>query len=85
MTTFFAEFHENFRFIDAIDIAVIAVLLYAALVWFKHTASRSVIIGVTVATALYFLARTFDMYLTSLVFHTAFAVPLKTLLDRLVP
>ena len=71
---YFEEFRQNFRFVDALDVAVIAVLLYAGLVWFKQTASRSVVVGVTVVTALYFLARTFDMYLTSLVFHMAFAV-----------
>lgn len=68
------DFLRNFRFVDALDIAVIAVILYAGLVWFKQTASRGVVVGVTVLTVLYFVARTFDMYLTSLVFHTGFAV-----------
>jgi diadenylate cyclase len=72
--SFFEDLRQNFRIADAIDIAVIAVLLYSALVWFKQTASRSVLIGVSVLAAVYFLARVLDMYLTSLVFHTAFAV-----------
>ena len=77
--SFFDDLWQNFRIADAIDIAVIAVLLYSALVWFKQTASRSVVIGVSVVTAIYFLARALDMYLTSLVFHTAFAVLLVTM------
>ena len=77
--TYAEELRQHFRFVDALDICVIAGLIYAGLVWFKHTASRNVIIGVTVLAALYFLARTLDMYLTSLVFHTAFAVLLVLL------
>jgi diadenylate cyclase len=72
--SFFEDLRQNFRIADAIDIAVIAVLLYSALVWFKQTASRRVVIGVSIVAAIYFLARGLDMYLTSLVFHTAFAV-----------
>lgn len=73
------EFRQNFRLVDAVDIMVIALLLYAGLVWFKQTASHGVVIGAALVTALYFLALTFDMYLTSLVFHAAFAVLLIVL------
>lgn len=79
LTSYFHDFRQSFRIADAVDVAIIAGLIYAAIVWFKQTASRSVIVGVTIATAIYFLARTFDMYLTSLVFHTAFAVLLVVL------
>ena len=77
--SFFQEVRLNFRVADAFDIAVITLLLYSILVWVKQTASRSVLIGVSVLTAVYFVARAFDMYLTSLVFHTAFAVLLVML------
>ena len=73
------DLHKGFRIADAIDIAVIAVLLYSGLVWFQQTASRGVIIGVSLLTALYLLARALDMHLTSLMFHTAFAVMLVVL------
>ena len=73
------DLQNGFRIADAIDIAVIAVLLYSGLVWFKQTASRGVIIGVSFLTALYLLARALDMHVTSLIFHTAFAVMLVVL------
>ena len=73
------DLQKGFRIADAIDIAVIAVLLYSGFVWFKQTASRGVIIGVSLLTALYLLASALDMHLTSLIFHTAFAVMLVVL------
>ena len=76
---YIAEFQDNFRIADALDIAIITVLLYGALVWFKQTASRGIVVGAILITALYFLARSFDLYLTSLVFHTGFAVLLVLL------
>ena len=48
--------------------------LYAALLWFQRTASRGVLLGMALLTVVYFLARGLDMYLTSLAFHTTFAV-----------
>lgn len=75
----FDELLQNFRWADALDIAVISALVYAGLVWFKQAASRSLIVGATVLTALYFVARAFDMYLTLLVFHATFAVLLIVL------
>jgi len=71
---FFDELYRNFRITDAVDIAIIAALFYSMLVWFKETASRRVVIGVTVLLIVYFLARAFDLYLTSLLFQAGFAV-----------
>ena len=79
MLSFLEDVRLNFRIADAIDILMIAVLLYSALIWFRQTASRSVLTGVSVVAAVYFLARVLDMYLTLLVFHTAFAVLLVML------
>jgi uncharacterized protein (TIGR00159 family) len=76
----FSEFRENFRPTDAVDILLMSVFLYSALAWFRETASRRVLIGVSVLVAVYGLARAFDMYLTSLLFHTGFAVLLIVLI-----
>ncbi len=73
------EFRQSIRIADAIDVAVIAILLYSLLIWIRQAASRNVIIGVSLLAALYFFARGLDMYLTLLVFHTAFAVLLVVL------
>jgi len=78
-STYLAELRESFRLVDAIDIALISILLYAGLVWFKRAASRGVIVGVSVAAIVFFVARALDMYLTSLVFQMTFAVLLVVL------
>jgi uncharacterized protein (TIGR00159 family) len=77
---FFSEFWDNFRATDAVDILLMSVLLYSVLAWFRETASRRALIGVSVLVAIYGLARAFDMYLTSLLFHTGFAVLLIVLI-----
>ena len=76
---FIDELRRTFRIADAFDIALITLFLYTVLVWFRTTASRSLAIGLSVLAALYVLARAFDLYLTLLVFHGAFAVMLVML------
>jgi uncharacterized protein (TIGR00159 family) len=71
--SFLDEFAHSFRVADAVDILLMSIFVYSTLVWFKETASRRVLIGVLVLVAVYFLARAFNLYLTSLVFHTGFA------------
>lgn len=68
------EFGRNFRPADAVDIFLMSVICYSALIWFQQAASRRVLIGVSLLMLVYFSARWFNMYLTSLVFHTGFAV-----------
>ncbi len=74
LSTLIRDFLRNFRLADAVDIAVIAVILYSALVWFRETASRRIVVGVTLLALLYFVARTFDLYMTSQLLHGAFAI-----------
>lgn len=68
------ELSQSFRIVDAIDILLVSAFLYAAFVWFQQAASRGVLVGVASLALVYFLARSLDMYLTSLAFHTTFAV-----------
>ncbi len=77
--SFADEVVRTIRVVDLIDITLVSIFLYAALIWFQRTASRGVLIGVATLTSLYFLARGLDMYLTSLAFHTTFAVLLFVL------
>lgn len=72
--SFLDEFRHTFRMVDAVDILLVSACLYAILVWFQRTASRGVLIGMAALTVIYFAARALDMYLTSLAFHTTFAV-----------
>ena len=76
LLSFLDELGRTFRFVDAVDILVVAIFLYAGLVWFQRTTSRGALVGVAVLAIIYFLARSLDMYLTSLVFQTTFAVVL---------
>jgi diadenylate cyclase len=73
------ELRESFRIVDALDILLVSVFLYATLAWFQRAASRGVFLGLAFLTLVYFLARALDMYLTSLAFHTTFAVLLFSL------
>lgn len=74
--TLLHDFSNRFRPADAADIAIIAVFLYSALVWFRETASRRIAMGVTAIMILYFVAVTFNLYLTSQVLHAGFAIVL---------
>lgn len=73
MVDFLNEFGRSFRVSDAADILLVAVAIYFTLIWLKQTASRSVLIGVGVLVGIYFLARAFDLYMTSVLFNAAFA------------
>lgn len=68
------ELWRSFRFVDAIDVLLVSAFLYTALLWFQRTASRGILVGVASLAIVYFLSRSLDMYLTSLAFHTSFAV-----------
>ena len=80
ITSLLDEFRRNFRWVDAVDIFLIALLLYWALIWFGETASRRMLTGVTLLALVYLAARMFDMTMTSLVFHTGFTVLLILLI-----
>ncbi len=77
--SFLDELSRTFRVVDAVDILIVSVFLYASLLWFQRTASRGMLIGVAALAVVYFLARGLDMYLTSLAFHTTFAILLFVL------
>lgn len=79
MGLMFEELTRNVRIADLLDIGIISVFVYSAIVWFKRTTSRSVVIGVLLLTGIYLLARTFDLYLTSLLFQAFFAVLLMAM------
>lgn len=74
LRSFLDDLNGSFRIVDAIDILLVTLFLYGTLAWFRRTASRGVLIGLALLAVVYFLARVLDMYLTSLAFHTTFAV-----------
>ena len=68
------EFLQSLRFVDFIDIGVIAILIYLILVWLKKARVRLVLVGMIILGLIYILARFFGLYLTTMVFQAFFAI-----------
>ncbi|MBI2361818.1 MAG: diadenylate cyclase, partial [Elusimicrobia bacterium] len=65
---------------DVLDIALVAVLVYALLVWFKRARAAVMAKGMLVVAGVYLFARTTGMVMTTNLFHAFFAVVLVALL-----
>lgn len=76
---FLHELVQSFRIADAVDIVLIALILYAVIVWFRETTSRRMLVGVLVLVGVYFAARNFDLYMTSQLLHAGFTIVLIVL------
>ncbi len=77
--TVFSQVVANFRVQDLFDILIIGSLIYVLLIWFKNTTSRFVFVGIILLGAIYFLARLFSLYLTSMLLQGFFAILLIAL------
>lgn len=66
--------YNGIRVQDFLDMAIIATLIYLALIWFKNTASRFVLGGISLLGVVYVLARIFKLYLTIMVLQAFFAI-----------
>ncbi len=53
---------------------MITVLIYAALIWFRQTSARFVIIGISILGVVYIVANYLGLYLTTAIFQAFFAV-----------
>ena len=58
---------HSIRIQDIFDVAIISVLIYGLLIWFKATASRFVLVGISLLGIVYVLSRLFQLYLTAVV------------------
>ena len=67
------------RFADFLDIAIIAFLIYFVLLWLRQKSSRTMAMGVAVIAAIYVLAHSLDLYLTSQFFQAGLTAILVTL------
>jgi uncharacterized protein (TIGR00159 family) len=65
---------RNIGFADVIDILVVAVLLYTAIVWIKNTRAAFIVRGIFIIAAVYILARYLDLQLTAWIFQGFFAI-----------
>lgn len=59
---------------DFLDIALVTVLIYAMLVWFKRTKTAFVAMGLMMLTAVYMVARITGMIMTVWIFQGFFAI-----------
>ncbi|MGA2526050.1 MAG: diadenylate cyclase [Smithellaceae bacterium] len=67
-------FIKSIRFQDILDIAIIALMIFALLTWFKTRASRFMLIGIILLGGVYIAARFFQLYLTTIVLQSFFAI-----------
>ena len=72
-------FIKSVRIQDILDIVIIAVMIFALLMWFKTRASRFVLIGIILLGVIYVAARFFQLYLTTIVLQGFFAILLFVL------
>jgi len=59
---------------DLLDILIIAVLAYTAILFLKQTRSLTAFLGIGVLGVLYILARTFHLYITTLILQSFFSI-----------
>ncbi len=74
-----AQVIASIRIQDVLDVAIIAAMIFALLMWFKTRASRFVLFGVLLLGGVYLAARFFQLYLTLIVLQGFFAILLFVL------
>ena len=67
-------FISGFSLTDALDIAIVSVLLYLVWSWFKRTKAAFVAMGMFILTGIYIIARILKLVLTAYIFQGFFAV-----------
>jgi uncharacterized protein (TIGR00159 family) len=70
---------QSVRFQDILDITIIAFMISIVLIWFKDRASRFVLVGISLLGFVYLIARFFQLYLTTVVLQSFFAILLFVL------
>ena len=61
------------RITDAIDVAIVAIMLWAALAWLRRARARIALAGVAIAAAAYLLARQLELSMTIWILQGFFA------------
>lgn len=68
------EVMGQFSFWDLVDVAIVSLLVYSVLVWFKRTKAVFVAVGMFILAGVYLLARGMNLVLTAYIFQGFFAV-----------
>ncbi|MFH0858134.1 MAG: diadenylate cyclase [Candidatus Omnitrophota bacterium] len=71
---YITQFSQALRFVDFIDMGIIAICVYLLLVWLKKARVRFILVGMIILGLIYILARLFGLYLTTMVFQAFFAI-----------
>lgn len=74
-----ASVMKSIRIQDALDVVIIAAMIFTLLMWFKTRASRFVLTGVFLLGGVYLVARFFQLYLTVIVLQGFFGILLFVL------
>lgn len=69
----FPQIVANFQWKDALDMIIVAFLIYGFLLLLRRTHSRVIINGISVLLGIYLVARYLNLYLTSTLFQEFFA------------
>ena len=64
---------REFGFSDALDVAIVAALLYSGISWLRRSQAALVALGMGLLGLLYLLAQVFELHLTTWVFQGFFA------------
>ncbi len=67
-------FIQSITIFDLIDFALISLFIYLILIWFKKARARFMFVGIIVVGIIYLLARTFKLYLTTIILQAFFAI-----------
>lgn len=68
------KFTDWFYLTDLIDVAIVSVLFYAGLVWFKKTRAFLVVVGIVILGVVYALGRYLNLFLTTTILQSFFTV-----------
>ena len=68
------QFFGHVGVVDMLDIVLMSILFYSALIWFKKTRAAFVLRGILIFGLIYLIARALDMSLMTWVFQGFFAI-----------
>ena len=71
---FNVNFGSSVYLTDLLDLVIIAVFAYIAILFLRQTRSLTAFIGISVLGIIYILARTFHLYITALILQSFFSI-----------
>ncbi len=69
-----SQFLGNIRIVDIVDILIVSGFLFIFINWLRRSASRRLVVAISVFAVIYLLARFFQLYLTEILIQTLIVV-----------